>query len=529
MSEQKNNINPIEEMINIGKDLCKGKCFKEALSVYKSLLTLSKADLPYDVYKNIIYCFSELKRYDEALPFLKKCEQIRQDDPELYRLYGDAMYYGNIDHDKAIVYYQKYTEFIKTNGLVYNMLGHLYSCKYKYEKIPEQLAYFEKAVSLIPTDRSILKNLIIVYQKVGNDKQITDAFQKLMKLDANHDDFFDYGAFLVKQGNFAGYNYLKHRFQKENGAVSYPKVLDKDKLWNGKRIKNSTLLVHYEQGFGDTFMFCRFVKELKTLTNKVIFVVQREIADLIKNSDLGAEVYPAGTDLTKLQYDYHVPLMDLPYYLHTTADKLPYTKGYLKVPEGKIKEFKDLFIGKDNDKKLKIGIAFSGSASFGGVDRDIPLKFFYDLGRIKGVQLYSFQVGDAAKQLDEVPEDIKIINLGQHFGNFTDTAAAVCNMDLMVGCDCGVLNLSGALGARSFLVLNHRSDYRWFKLGGNDVGWYKSMKAFVNTEFNQWTEAMAQVEKEIKQIIKDSKSAKTSEPEKPSKDKKNVKTSKNKK
>jgi len=289
--------------------------------------------------------------------------------------------------------------------------------------------------------------------------------------------------------------------QKETNPATYPAILTDKKRWTGKQnISKSTLLIHFEQGFGDSCMFARFIKDAVKLANKVIVVVQHNLYELFKDSNLGAEIYPSTVNLKTLQYDYHIPMMDLPIVLNLRPETMPYIDGYLDVSQDKVQYFKENYINKND--KLKIGIAFEGNPSFREYERDIKLSKLYPLAKIPNVEIYSFQVGGATEQLNNLPPDVKIINLGKNFKDFKDTAAAIKCMDLMVCTDNGVMNLSGALGHKTFGLFNKFTDYRWYKTEGEDVGWYASVKPFCAEPLNHWEVAIDKVVEEVKKLAK---------------------------
>ena len=381
------------------------------------------------------------------------------------------------------------------------MLGHLYSTCHQDKFKEKQIDYLTKAYQLAPNNRIVVKNLAYVYGKFDEVQKADEFYAKLMYLNPTHSDLHSYGAYLVKHERFAeGFKFLQHRFQKEDlGNVAFPKIFtSKKKRWNMKvDIKDKHILVHFEQGFGDSIMFVRFVEELKNMCGKVSVAVQNGLIDLFKDSNLGVDIYTE-QEVEKLNYDYMIPMMDLPIVCETTPRTIPLAEGYLKVPKTKINAYKKKYIN-DNDK-LKIGIAYEGTMASKETDRDIPLEFLYALMRMPEVEVYSFQVDDISHQMDRIPEDCQLIRLGGTFKNWEDTACAMNCMDLMVTTDNGVMNLAGALGVKTFALFNTITEWRWFKTTGNDIAWYKSIKPFQCPTSKAWDVPVAQVIEEIEKM-----------------------------
>ena len=477
----------------------KDKKWAEAVEIYRDLMKTSGC--PINVYKNIGLCMKAMGNADLAIKFLKRFEEISPDKEDVYVYLADITYSDIKDNLKAIDYYEKALEKNKNNFSIYNMLGHLYSTCHQDKFKDKQIEYLKKAFELSPNNRIVVKNLAYVYGKFHEEQKADEMYAKLMYLNPTHSDLHSYGAYLVKHKRFAeGFKFLQHRFQKEDlKNVAFPAIFsNKKKRWNLKvDISNKHILVHFEQGFGDTIMFARFLDELKKRCAKVSLVVQNGLIDLFNSSKLGVDIYKE-SEIDKINYDYYIPMMDLPIVCETRPDTIPKPQGYLKVGKAKINAYKKLHIN-DNDK-LKIGIAYEGTLASKETDRDIPLSFLYPLMRMPEVEIYSFQVDDVSRQMDRIPQDCNLIRLGKTFKNWEDTACAMNCMDLMVTTDNGVMNLAGALGIKTFGLFNTITEWRWFKTEGDDIAWYKSIKPFQCPTSKDWETPIKGVIEEIQKI-----------------------------
>ena len=485
--------------LNYSKRLVSEKKYIEAIEQYRAIMDYS--GFPVTVYKNIGLCMKAIGNADMAIKFLKRFEEISPDKEDVYTYLADITYTDIKDNIKAIEYYEKALDKNRNNYAIYNMLGHLYSTCYQDKYKDKQIEYLTRAFELAPQNRIVVKNLAYVYGKFDEIAKADEFYQKLMYLNPTHSDLHAYGAYLVRHKRFAeGFKFLQHRFQKEDlKNVSFPAIFaSKKKRWNIKlNIKDKKILVHFEQGFGDSIMFVRFIDELKKLCKEVILVVQDELIDLFKDSKLGVEIY-SEKDIPNINYDYWIPMMDLPIVCDTQADSIPKSSGYLRVPKIKINAYKKRYI--NDNEKIKIGIAFEGTMASKETDRDIPLTYLYPLMKLPDVEVYSFQVDDLNRQMDRVPADANFIRLGKTFKNWEDTACAMNCMDLMVTTDNGVMNLAGALGIKTFGLFNRIVEWRWFKTDGDDLGWYKSIKPFQAPTAGAWDIPVKNVLNEIEEI-----------------------------
>lgn len=425
-----------------------------------------------------------------AIYFLDRALSLNPKMYDIARIIGDIFRFTVNDFRQAIKYYTQYVEYAPKNkdlAAAYNILGHLYERLNQYENIDKQIEYFENALEIYPDFKPAIRNLTVVYPRAGRDLDAAKCFEKLLRLGAKMDDYFDYAALKIKFKDFKeGWKYYEYRFSKENNPTVYPKM-NKPK-WRGQKIEGKTLLVQYEQGFGDSIQFFRYIEQLKPLTGKVIFRVQNELVDLLKANADGFEVVGMSTPLESLQFDYHVALMSLMHFLNTTVDNIPAVEGYIKADEDKIKKYKKEFF--DNDC-LKIGITWQGAA-IGNKRRNVDLESFYALAKMQGVKVYSFQKG-VDEQIEKIPKDIEIIDLGSTFNNFADTAAAMANIDLFVTSDNAVFQLAAAMGRKTFLLLSKDAEWRWF-YDDQTTPWYSSVRIFKKEhETDSWDTLMTKV------------------------------------
>lgn len=489
----------INQAVSYAQKLSLDKKYIEAIEQYRDIMRYS--GFPINIYKNIGLCMKSIGNADLAIKFLKRFEEISPDKEDVYVYLADLTYTDIKDNRKAIEYYEKALEKNQNNFSIYNMLGHLYSTCYQDKFKDKQIEYLTRAYELAPNNRIVVKNLAYVYGKFDEVQKADEFYSKLMYLNPTHSDLHAYGAYLVRHQRFSeGFKFLQHRFQKEDlKNVAFPQLLTtKKKKWNLKvDIKDKRILVHFEQGFGDSIMFVRFLDELKSMCKEVSLVVQRPLVSLFEDSKLGVNIYTE-EQIPSINFDYYIPMMDLPIVCETKPSTIPKAGGYLKVPKSKINAYKKEFIN-DNDK-IKIGIAYEGTLASKETDRDIPLRFLYPLMELPDVEVYSFQVDDLTRQMDMVPPEAQLIRLGRTFKNWEDTACAMNCMDFMVTTDNGVMNLAGALGIKTFGLFNRIVEWRWFKTEGNDIAWYKSIKPFQCPTSGEWEVPVNKVLEEVEKI-----------------------------
>lgn len=452
---------------------------EKADTLLLSRFLVVKAELVAGDLSILAECVANFEQFDLALDFLKFYEEKESNLPLKLLTLGNFYNLKLKDYKKAIKYYEHYLKIDETKSVIYTILASLYAKAYGDLSLEDQVRYFEKAYKLKPNDRLVLHGLAFGYEKLKNLKMANKFYEKLIQNNPTETDFYNYGAFLISCGEFeSGHKYFTHRFFTGDKNLEYPISYAPEKRWNLKSdISDKVLLIHYEQGFGDTFMYCRFVPMMKNLAKQVIFVVQDSLYDLIKNSKIisdGVMVVPE-CQSENLEYDLHMALLDTPFVLKISVQNLPLCEKYLEVEDDKVKVYADKYLNKSN--RIKVGICLHGNKNANYKGRDLELSKMQELFNLKDVEFYLLTE-------DKETEIQNLIPLGETFDSFTDTACAVKNMDVVLSTDNVILNLAGSLGVKTLGLFTKYPNFRWFKLSGNDVGWYKSVRPVQIEDFD---------------------------------------------
>lgn len=363
------------------------------------------------------------------------------------------------------------------------------------------LDYFEKASDLNPSNHLYAKNATIMASKCNDFKRGLKHWKRVLDTGyLTNDDKYDLAAFGLKNKDFKTWKYFFNaRFAKENNATVFPRIYGE--AWTGKEsLTDKTLLVYFEQGFGDTFLMYGYMQRLKQLAKKVIFVVQKAAYPLLKENGDGIEVLCQGINPNDLEYDYWIPSMSIPLALDVDENNLNVGEGYL-TPNLERKEY---FNRKycQGVKELKIGLSVGGSKT-GDTTRDIDAESLKVLDKIKGIKLYNFTKDINIEEFYRKFKKNKVTDLTKEFESFKDTAAAMANMDIVISTDNVLLNLAGALGIKTYGLFNWNNQFRWFDLTGENVCWLSSVKPFVNDKQNDWSSGLNKMLKDLRRDIRE--------------------------
>jgi hypothetical protein len=360
--------------------------------------------------------------------------------------------------------------------------------------LEEAEASLERASALDPANAVTHFNLGTLAKDRAQPAAAIEHYDRALRIDPNYAQALAArGAALLSLGDFAaGWDLYEHRAccpQFKMLRISAPQ-------WDGSPLAGRTLLVHCEQGFGDTLQFIRYVRQLSADGRTVIAAPPALVALLAQSGYRELVSLTAPLPL----FDVHAPLLSLPRILGTTLDTIPRNVPYLSAEPERIARW-----GRELSRfdGLKVGIACQGRKEFQGDRfRSIPLEFFAPLAEIPGVQLISLQRKPSLGELAGGRAPFDVVDFGAVLDDppFVELAALIENLDLVVTSDTAVAHLAGALGAQVWLALAFAPDWRWL-LGRDDCPWYPTMRLFRQRRRGDWQEVFADVAREIRALV----------------------------
>ena len=256
--------------------------------------------------------------------------------------------------------------------------------------------------------------------------------------------------------------------------------------WDGKPFPGKTLLLHYEQGLGDTLMFVRYAPLVKALGGRVILAAQASLADLVATCPGIDEVVPKGTPPPP--FDLHLPLLSLPWIFRTELASIPTEIPYLDIPKRVPHRQELMQVLSRSGGPLRVGLAWKGSASHPrDLERSIPPAALAPLAELPGVTWYGFQ-----REETLAAPFPAIQSLGPLLENFSDTAYALSAMDLVITVDTAITHLAGAMGIPVLLLVTHVPDWRWM-LERDDSPWYPTLRIYRQPSPGDWQTVVQRV------------------------------------
>ncbi len=497
---------------------------EEALKSYDRALTL-RPDLV-EALSNRGGALRQLKRFDEALASCDRALALR---PNLAEALSNRsmilhdMKRGNealVSCDRALSVRPDYVEAISNRGAILNEL----------QRYDEALASYDRALALQPNHAEALYNRGNCLHELGRYEEALESYDRALAVRPDDARAFNNRGKVLKEltrydeavanndralalepdnitahrnaaslrlvtGDFSrGWPEYEWRWKKEAMALArrnFPQP-----LWLGaEEISGKTILLHSEQGFGDTIQFCRYVPLVAARGARVILDVQRPLQSLMSSLAGAPQIISTGDPLP--DFDLHCPLLSLPLAFKTRLETIPSGAPYLLAPSQAAIDWKARIGIK---RRPRIGLAWSGNAAHErDRDRSMNLRAFLSILDI-GATFISLQKDVRADDAAVLDERSDILRLGEQLGDFSDTAALVSQLDLVISVDTSVAHLAGALGKPVWVLLSHIPEWGWL-LDRSDSPWYPTASLFRQDQTRTWDAVIIHVREALLQFI----------------------------
>ena len=505
-----------EAFSNRGNALSDLKRHEEALESYERALKI-KPDYAQAWYDrgNVL---RELKRFEDALESYQHALKIKHDYVEAFNSRGNALL-DLTRHEEALDSYQQALklkpDFVEA---LYNRGNALRELK----RHLEALESYERVLKLKPDHADALNNRGIALYSLSRPEEALDSFEHALKIKPDYAEAFNNRGNALRDlkrheealENFATALRLKPDYANAHFNESLCSLLMGDfdlgwrkyewrwkrgplikafrnfeePLWLGDApLAGKTLLLHAEQGFGDTLQFCRYVPMAAAQGARVVLEVPPALRALCQTL-VGVETLLA-TGETLPRFDFHAPLMSLPLAFGTRLDSIPANIPYLHVDPARVAAWHAL-PGQRN--KPRVGLAWSGRPDhLKDHERSLPFALLDDLIE-EEVEFICLQKEFRSQDEPLVRQQTNMRIFSEQLTDFADTAALIETLDLVITVDTSVAHLAGALGKPVWILLPFAPDFRWL-LDREDSPWYPSARLYRQPRLGQWPPVLAEV------------------------------------
>ncbi len=472
---------------------------------------------------NLGLAFKELQRYDEAVVSFSQAIALKADYAQAFSSRGLALHAAGrlgealLDFDKAIELQPGDVHAWNNRGVVLQdqlrwddaaqSYAHAIAAQpgfaqahYNLGNALRALGRFEAALASYDTaialqadgDRAhAFNNRGLALQELQRSTQAIESYDAAIACSPDYADaYWNKSIELLLCGDFAqGWKFYEWRWRRD--AFSSRKRDFPQPLWLGDAPLNGrTVLLHAEQGLGDSIQFCRFAREVTALGAKVLLEVPRPLMTLFETLEGTKQLFEKGSALP--HFDYHCPLLSLPLAFQTRLANIPSLSPYLASTAAR-REFWQRHLGPPS--KPRVGLVWSGNVrDRDDLQRSLTLKALLPY-LPPGLEYICLQ-----KELRPADQDAMQANpirfFGAHIQDFSDTAALCDMVELVISVDTSVAHLAGALGKPTWILLPYAPDWRWM-LDRDDSPWYPSARLYRQGSDRSWTPVLERVASDI--------------------------------
>jgi tetratricopeptide (TPR) repeat protein len=481
----KSNANSADAWSNLGLAFHAQGDYAKAVSSFDRALAI-KPDHA-DVLNNRGTTLNCLGRHDAALAAFARALALRPD-----------YLFARFNHGSTLLKLERYAEALASFDTALALapnhpdtLCHRGNALLKLDRIEDAFASYAQALRFAPDHPHMLRNHAMALRHLGRPRDALASAEKALRAMPDYESArFEQALALLALGDFA------------RGLVAYESRWDIPEFvpqkrnfagqpWLGEEdIAGKTVLIHAEQGFGDTLHFVRYVPLLAERGVTIILEVQPQLKTLLSQMPGTSAVIGRGEPLPP--FDRYCPLLSLPLAFGTQPATIPANVPYIAADRGRAAHWAARL--SDFAGKTKIGLAWAGNASASAIDarRSMSLGDFAPLAELTNIQLFSLQKGERAAQALQPPDGLSLIDPASELAGFEDTAALIANLDLVISVDTAVAHLAGALGKPVWILSRFDGCWRWLN-GREDSPWYPTARLFHQKAPGAWGDVIARL------------------------------------
>lgn len=470
------------------------KEYKQALNYFSELTKLAP-NRP-EGFNNCGFALHKLKHYEKACACFTQALKIQPQYIDALNNLGMSLAAQNKHADAAEVYKRvihQQPEYI----VAYNNLGNSLQ---RLNLMKEAVESYKKAIQLNPKYAGAYNNLGHALKELGDIELAKAHYKRAMLLEPlKTDGYFYHGLCDLLTGHYDE-GWLSYEFRWHIDSIS--EMAGKRKfttpLWLGEEsLTGKTILIYGEQGLGDILQFCRYAKLVANLGATVIVQAPSSLLPILRSVEGVHQAIGKTDPIPKI--DYQCPVLSLPLAFQTTLDTIPAPAHYITAQPSKIEEWKDRLNG--NGKKL-VGVVWSGNSSFtGDFKRSLTLEqFILALPIDPSVQYVCLQQELREADKKTIARYPHLAFFGNQIKDFSDTAALVSLMDVVISSCTSVAHLSGAMGQKTWVLLSYVPDWRWL-LHRSDSPWYPSATLYRQEKLGEWRDPLNKINSDLKALF----------------------------
>jgi tetratricopeptide (TPR) repeat protein len=474
---------------NLATVLWKQRRLDEAEAVYRAALTFMP-NYP-EALDNLGSVLRDQGKPDEAIACYRSAIDARPDYPEAHNNLGTAL----LEQGKAEAAIECYRNALSLRPDYPEAHCNLGTAIWELGQPNAAVACYRNAVALRPDYADASLNLGTALKELGELEAAAACYRKVLALEPDHPEAHsNLGIVLLAQGELAD-GWKEHEWRWQTPQLSKARRDFAQPQWRGEAAAGKTLLIHAEQGFGDTIQFCRYSKLAAARGLRVVLEVQQPLVRLLRSLSAVDQLVVRGEALP--EFDFQCPMLSLPFAVGTTLANIPTYQSYLHADPVQVAGWQTRLQAM-NCRGHRIGLVWAGnprnhSRSLAAVDarRSLAPGRLAPLFKLSAVHFFSLQKGGP-----QAPTDFPLIDFMNEMTDFADTAALIANLDLVVSVDTAVAHLAAALGKPVWLLDRFDACWRWLT-GRRDSPWYPTLRIYHQPQRGDWDSVLGEVMRDV--------------------------------
>ncbi|WP_427834791.1 glycosyltransferase family 9 protein [Actinobacillus pleuropneumoniae] len=364
------------------------------------------------------------------------------------------------------------------------------------------LRKYDEIIRLLPDKAVLYHNRCTVLQNLGLYQLALKDINKAVELAPNYAIAWCNKAMLHNLLGDYSQGWQAYEWRWQTGLPAFEPLEINIPQWQGENIGNAKILFHVEQGFGDNIQFVRYALEMKRQGLNVVVLNHSGIENLLNDNlaQHGIETMRNGGRVSGLAY--HLPMLSAPLVFGCTLENIPYSNGYLQAQPEFLAKWQEKITACSKRQRLKIGVVWAGSAKHNrNASRSLPFELFSQLFALDAdFHCLQKELNETDYKRSDLFENLHIWQ--QDIGDFSDTAALIAQMDLVISVDTSVAHLAAAMSKPTWVMLSYHPDFRWL-LTRQDSPWYDSVKLFRQDASLNWQSVIKNIQQQLQHVLKE--------------------------
>jgi tetratricopeptide (TPR) repeat protein len=460
-----------------------------ALSLIQAALKtdLSRAD----GFASLGLVFHALAQHERALTSYNEGLRIAPGNAELLNRRGVAF----LALSRAEEALANFDRALATEPEHLDALGNRGNALLKLNRVAEALAAYDRALTFAPENAALLANRAVALRRLDRPQEaVTSAKRALRSRPGFAQARFVEAVARLTLGDF-GAGWRGYEARALVGDVARKDRGFNAPLWLGEpSLEGKTILLHAEQGFGDTIQFVRYVPLIAARGATIVLEVQRELTRLLSRLPGIAALVARSAALPR--FDFHCPLLSLPLACATELATIPAEIPYIAPAEADVACWR----ARLPQRRPRVGLVWSGTRSHDNdLNRSMRLEMLSPLLDLKHVTFVSLQHEVREEDAAFLESRAAVVQIAPEFRDFADTAAVIASLDAVISVDTAVAHLAGAMGKPLLVLLPFAADFRWLR-GRRDSPWYPSARLYRQPAFGDWASVVDEVRGDLARL-----------------------------